>query len=492
MERQRDYLFRELLEKTSKLGHQVTSEEMASDKKMPKPNDYAYYFGSFANAAREAWRQVNSDLKSGEEDKGVKVLKVTPKDVKEKENYVISEIVNMYIELGGSMPSTRDIKKNSLINEDDVARLRRRGLISEGKIRELAEERTGKKYLTPYKRAAKNREEQREREREVMKMKEEKQKETEQKVVQEVKQEAAQEVAHEATQKVEPKVAENAVPVERKGKMKFLKNPLYTYEYCKDILYKECKAAGHILSQTDIIGISTTTENFPSYPTLKNKLGPWWGWSKLFGLPFKSEAMARQARRAEKRANGGLLLAGSEGDAALKSEMQDAKDVVVAPKPKLAKANQKKDKRRSRYSFDYCKKQLLMASTSVGHVLTQDEILRTKVHLKDFPSVPTLEKYLGPWWGWSELLGLPFKTESLAKQAYMAKIMAKGGTIKVVEPEPESVPEAEVNTEPEVELELESETKAEPEAEMMKMREIPFKLLVPEGVSVTVTIQINI
>lgn len=72
--------------------------------------------------------------------------KVKPLDP-EREKQVISEIVDMYIAAGGQMPSYRDIKKNNLITEEEVAVLRKMHKTDERNIRYLAEQKTGEHYL---------------------------------------------------------------------------------------------------------------------------------------------------------------------------------------------------------------------------------------------------------------------------------------------------------------------------------------------------------
>lgn len=49
-------LFKKLVEKTKELGRQVSFSEMEEDPEMPNPNLYAYYYGSFSEAAKEAYR----------------------------------------------------------------------------------------------------------------------------------------------------------------------------------------------------------------------------------------------------------------------------------------------------------------------------------------------------------------------------------------------------------------------------------------------------
>lgn len=56
----RDELFEKLLRKTEEAGHQLTSSEFKQDPTMPHPNEYAFHYGSFENAAREAYSKVRS------------------------------------------------------------------------------------------------------------------------------------------------------------------------------------------------------------------------------------------------------------------------------------------------------------------------------------------------------------------------------------------------------------------------------------------------
>ena len=49
-----------LVEKTKALGHMLTFAEASADPEMVQPNNYAYYFGSFGEAAAIAWRRARS------------------------------------------------------------------------------------------------------------------------------------------------------------------------------------------------------------------------------------------------------------------------------------------------------------------------------------------------------------------------------------------------------------------------------------------------
>lgn len=56
----REELFAILLKKTEELGHQVTSSEFKQDPAMPHPNEYAFHYGSFENAAKQAYQKAHS------------------------------------------------------------------------------------------------------------------------------------------------------------------------------------------------------------------------------------------------------------------------------------------------------------------------------------------------------------------------------------------------------------------------------------------------
>ena len=54
-----------LVVKTAALGHMLTFSEAAADPDMVTPNSYAYYFGSFSEAAKQAWQKVGAMARSG-------------------------------------------------------------------------------------------------------------------------------------------------------------------------------------------------------------------------------------------------------------------------------------------------------------------------------------------------------------------------------------------------------------------------------------------
>lgn len=55
----RGELYNALLSKIEELGRKPTFKEVEEDQNMPKPNDYAYYFGSFTEATEEVWKGYN-------------------------------------------------------------------------------------------------------------------------------------------------------------------------------------------------------------------------------------------------------------------------------------------------------------------------------------------------------------------------------------------------------------------------------------------------
>ena len=156
MESQRDKIFQKLLEKTQALGRQVTFPEMEEDVGVLVANEYAFYYGSFSDAAKEAWdivRHGGDRSKRSLESRKEGVNKMSRRHRKslspEREEEVLNEIVDMFIESGGLMPSNRMVKKNRYISEEEVRILRTSSKIREPEIRRRAEEKTGKKFLSP-------------------------------------------------------------------------------------------------------------------------------------------------------------------------------------------------------------------------------------------------------------------------------------------------------------------------------------------------------
>ena len=57
---EKNELFAILLKKTEELGRQVTTSDFREDPTLPDPNNYAFAFGRFENAAEQAYREVYS------------------------------------------------------------------------------------------------------------------------------------------------------------------------------------------------------------------------------------------------------------------------------------------------------------------------------------------------------------------------------------------------------------------------------------------------
>lgn len=74
--------------------------------------------------------------------------KKDPRLSDERTKEVFAEFVNMYIKKGGEFPTTRDVKKNPYITEEEVAILRKNHLLEDRDVRMEAEKKTGKKYRT--------------------------------------------------------------------------------------------------------------------------------------------------------------------------------------------------------------------------------------------------------------------------------------------------------------------------------------------------------
>lgn len=250
MESQKEELFKKLYQKTAELGRQVTFSEMSEDQAMPSPNNYAYYYGSFTEAAKEAYQTFTrgDELVAVSEVKGVREMSKKPARTlsPERTEAVISEIVDMFIVADGEMPSARAIKKNRFISEEEVAILRKNGEIRESSIRRMAEERSGKKFLTPEERRKKAIVEK----KEVAKMEEKK---------------------------------------ERRGIR-------YTPEEATEKLRKACREARHVLTQAEVKGLSEDGV-VPGWVTLQKQVGPWFLWGEMFNVPFSNEKQENAARK---------------------------------------------------------------------------------------------------------------------------------------------------------------------------------------------------
>ena len=145
----RGELFEKLIQKTKELGRRVSFSEMRDDPSMPDPNQFAFYYGSFANAAERAFSEYVSAEKNTKNGGDVTMSKRKRNPLSEElTKQIVSEIVDMYIAADGKMPGKREIKKNAYISEKQVMILRQAGELNELTIRKLAEEKTGKKFLS--------------------------------------------------------------------------------------------------------------------------------------------------------------------------------------------------------------------------------------------------------------------------------------------------------------------------------------------------------
>lgn len=148
----REDFMEKLVEVTKKLNRQVTASEFLEakqdDKSLPDPNDYAFYWKDFDHAAKQAYIEGTPWPKG---DKEVDVMRrIRPCALsKAKQETIIAELVDMFIENNGIMPSNRQIKHNKLIKETEVNDMRWSGLIEEPYIRKLAEEKSGRTFLSP-------------------------------------------------------------------------------------------------------------------------------------------------------------------------------------------------------------------------------------------------------------------------------------------------------------------------------------------------------
>lgn len=144
----RDELFEKLMQKTKELGRRVSFSEMRDDPSMPDPNQFAFYYGSFANAAERAFSEYVSAEKNTKNGGDVTMSKRKRNPLSEElTKQIVSEIVDMYIAADGKMPGKREIKKNPYISEKQVVILQQAGELNEVIVRKLAEEKTGRKFL---------------------------------------------------------------------------------------------------------------------------------------------------------------------------------------------------------------------------------------------------------------------------------------------------------------------------------------------------------
>lgn len=339
----REQMFKLLVMKTRELGRQVTFAEADGDDRLPKANDYAYYYGEFANAAEEALRYVkyhkedeNSD-NNEQSPKGVVILsKKTFKPLDEgRKKAVMDELVEMFIKNGCKMPTSRMIKKNRYIKDEEVDALRRSGDFTEHKLRKLADER-----LTPEPaeepEIAPNEQETDVSEVEVAESTPEVVEATEleeesveapatpvevSEALDESEPESTEVSESESSEKLEAdEVSEEepvledepevvALPVEEPETKEEVSEMVdekktairYTSEECIDMLREACLQAGHVLTQYEVKQLSSVGK-LPVWATLQRQVGPWYTWDDLFSVPFASENAERIAQERKKQA----------------------------------------------------------------------------------------------------------------------------------------------------------------------------------------------
>lgn len=327
MESLRDELFFCLVDKTKVLGHQVSFQEMSDDSNMPEPNDYAYYYGSFLEAARQAWEIVkmgDDEITRLKEEKAKGVIIVSGRQYRqlspERTEAVVSEVVDMYIAADGQMPSKRDLKKNRYISEKEVSVLRQNGEISEFKIRKLAEEKTGRTFLTQVERQKAAAAESRKRRLAMI---------------------AAAKEAEEKLSKVEMEpVVETQEEVNKMGEEKKAKR--YTSEECKELLRRACRETRHVLTQAEVNELSKTGE-LPGWGTLQRQVGPWWHWGEMFNVPFANEKVERIAAvKLQEEEKDRLALELAKEAENVSAEAEPVTSEEIAPPPVLVEPEEEK------------------------------------------------------------------------------------------------------------------------------------------------------
>ena len=273
---------------------------------------------------------------------------------------VLSEIVDMYAENGGIMPSSRQIKKNRYISEEEVSILRKMGKTNEDYIRKLAQEKTGRTFMTRQENTAhllRGTTKKRTKEKEQKKEQEQEQKiqlditelareiagmaatsdnaqkedivteevtpevETNAEEVTEISEETAEEIVqHEEVVEEKPEDVQKEDVVVKKGTKKKEKIR-YTEEECKTMLESACREAGHILTQSEVVALNSKGK-LPSWRTLNDKVGPWYTWSDMFGISFGDE---KREQAAEKKK--------LEDEASRQQEAQEHPDEETTPTP---------------------------------------------------------------------------------------------------------------------------------------------------------------
>lgn len=288
----RENLMKKLIEKTLEKGHQITFDEANGwyhEGTFPNPNDYAFYWTEFKEAAKIALQELKSEenrkpSNPKEEVADMSRKKIKPLDAARKE-FVLSGLTEIYIRKGYAMPTTRDIKKNAYISEEEVDTLRRTNEYTEHIIRKRAEEIT-----TQVKQEAVI--------VEVQKIKEAKPA---------VKVQKAEESNEKEVHKMEEqKIIEDSNEQKPEEKYGYKKRSRLTPEQYTAVIRAACEEAGYILTQAEVNSAAAMGE-LPCWNTLQRKVGPWYEWGKKFGLPFKNGVTERMAKSLAKQADAEAL-----------------------------------------------------------------------------------------------------------------------------------------------------------------------------------------
>ena len=289
----KDELFQKLLKKTEELGREVSHAEMRDDKEMPNPNNYAYYYGSFSIAAHLAYLKYanGGSVTVSENAKGVfNTSKKPARELSpERTVAVVSEVVDLFIKENGQMPSSRSIKKNHFISEEEVTILKENGKLNEQLVRKIAEEKSGRKFSAPVGRRRK-------------------------------------------TAKSEKHVVVQLTPIREEKEMKeegeWKERRSWNKEQCEEILRKACRDAGHVLTQAEISSLAAKGE-LPAWGTLQQKVAPWFMWGDMFSVPYASDKRTKVA--SAKRAR--YLLEESERRAAAERFAAKQREFPLAEAP---------------------------------------------------------------------------------------------------------------------------------------------------------------
>ena len=288
----RENLMKQLIEKTLEKGRQITFDEANGwyyEGTFPNPNDYAFYWTEFREAAKIALQQLKSEenrkpSNPKEEVADMSRKKIKPLDAARKE-FVLSELTEMYIRKGYAMPTTRDIKKNAYISEEEVDTLRRTNEYTEHIIRKRAGE-----IATQVK-------------QEAIIVEVQKMKETEPAVKVQKAEESNEKEVHKME---EQKIIENSNEQKPEEKYGYKKHSRLTSEQYTAMIRAACEEAGHILTQTEVNSAAAMGE-LPCWNTLQRTVGPWHEWGKKFGLPFKNEIAERMAKSLAEQADAEVL-----------------------------------------------------------------------------------------------------------------------------------------------------------------------------------------